>query len=209
MNSTLARSARFLHEPVSARPRILLVIAAVLVLGGYLFPLWNLTMFAPQYSDGLRLDIYSYTLVGGRGGQDIREINVLNHYIGMRDLAITDFTEFKWMPFAFGGFALIFLRAVFFGTMKELVDAVVLFCYFGAFSMWSFAFKLYKYGHELAPNAAFKVQPFTPPVFGYAKIANFEVYSYPQAGTYCLLGVGLLLLVALWLAWRQRKPQAA
>jgi hypothetical protein len=190
---------------VSAGPRVLLVLAAVLVVGAYFVPLWNLTMFAPQYREGLRLDIYSHALVGGHAGQDITEINLLNHYIGMRDLAAEDFTEFKWMPFALGGFGLIFLRAVFFGTVKELVDAVVLFFYFGAFSLWSFAFKLYRYGHDLSPTAAVKVDPFMPPLFGYRAIANFEVYSYPKAGTYLLAGVGLLLVIALWLAWRQRR----
>ena len=35
-------------------------------------------------------------------GQDIKEINLLNHYIGMKDLVAEDFTEFKWMPFVIG-----------------------------------------------------------------------------------------------------------
>jgi hypothetical protein len=43
-----------------------------------------------------------------------------------------------------------------------------------------------------------------PPMFGYQKIANFEVYSYPQSGTYVMSSVVVLLLIALWLAWRQR-----
>ncbi|MBK8598775.1 MAG: hypothetical protein IPN83_25070 [Holophagales bacterium] len=59
-------------------------------------------MFAPQYQDGLRLDIYSYKFEAGNNGQDIKEINVLNHYIGMRDLEPEDFTEFKWIPFVVG-----------------------------------------------------------------------------------------------------------
>src|SRR5262249_36498940 len=99
--------------------------------------------------------------------EDIQEINLLNHYIGMRDLAAEDFAEFKWMPFVLGGLALLFLRAVVFGTIKELVDATVLFVYFSVFAAWTFGYKLYRYGHELAPTAAVKVQPFTPPMFGY------------------------------------------
>jgi hypothetical protein len=182
----------------------MLVLAAVMIVGAYVLPLWNLTMFAPQYQDGLRLDIYSYTLVGGNGGQDVKEINLLNHYIGMRDLVVEDFTEFKWMPFVLGAFALLYLRAVVLGTTKELIDAVVLFFYFAAFSMWSFGYKLYQYGHDLAPTAAVKVDPFMPPIFGHRAIANFHVYSYPQGGSYALGLVGLLLLGAVWLSWRQR-----
>ncbi|HUL74929.1 MAG TPA: hypothetical protein VLT86_17585 [Vicinamibacterales bacterium] len=206
----LERSARFLHEPTGVGPRVLLVLAAGLLVVAYFLPLWNLTMFAPQYPHGLRLDIYSYTMIGGNGGQDVKEINLLNHYIGMRDLAVEDFTEFKWMPFVLGGLALLYLRAVVLGTVKELVDSVVVFFYFGAFSLWSFGYKLYRYGHDLSPMAAVKVKPFMPPMFGYQQIANFEVYSYPKPGTYVLLGVVVLLVSALALAWRQRsRPSSA
>ena len=204
MRVALERSTRFLHAPIGARPRVLLALAAVLIVAANLLPLWNLTMFAPQYPHGLRLDIYSHTLVGGNGGQDIREINVLNHYIGMHDLAVEDFTEFKWMPFVLGGLALLYLRAVVLGTVKELLDSVVVFMYFGGFSLWSFAYKLYRYGHDLSPAAAVKVPGFMPPLFGFRQIANFEVYSYPRSGTYVLGAVVVLLFLALWLAWRQR-----
>ena len=185
-------------------PRLLLATAAPLLLVVNLLPMWNLTMFAPQYNKGLRLDIYSHTLLPGNKGQDIREINSLNHYIGMRDLAVEDFSEFKWMPFVLGGLALLFLRAMVLGTVKELVDATVLFFYFGGFSAWSFGYKLYRYGHDLAPTAAVKVNPFMPPMFGFQQIANFEVLR-TTSGSYVLGAAGLLLLTALWLAWRQRE----
>jgi copper chaperone NosL len=209
MTPVLERSATILHAPVGIGPRVLLCLAASLIVASYSLPLWNLTLFAPQYPDGLRLDIFDHALVGGNGGQDLKEINLLNHYIGMRDLAVEDFTEFKWMPFVLGGLSLLFLRAAVLGTVKELLDATVLFLYFGAFSLWSFGYKLYRYGHDLSPTAAVKVQGFTPPIFGYKKIANFEVYSYPKAATYLLGAVVLLLFFALWLAWRGRTRRAA
>src|SRR5262249_11885398 len=131
--TVLEQSARVFHEPVGVRPRLLLALAACLVVVAYFLPLWNLTIFGPQYPDGLRLDIYSHALAAGHNGQDIKEINLLNHYIGMRDLATEDFTEFKWMPFVLGGIALLYVRAVVLGTVKELVDSVVVFFYFGAF----------------------------------------------------------------------------
>ena len=204
MKTFFERSSHFLAAPLGLGPRGLVVIAALLLLPSYFAPLWKLTMFAPQYPDGLRLSIYSYKLEGGNRGQDIKEINVLNHYIGMHDLAAEDFTEFKWMPFVLGGLALLFLRGVVLGTAKELLDASVLFFYFGAFSLWSFGSKLYLYGHDLSPNAAVKVPGFMPPMFGYEKIANFEVYSYPKPGTYVMGAVVVMLLGALWIAWRQR-----
>jgi len=200
---------RFLQRPLGTVPRGLLVLAAAAMFVVYFLPLWNLTMFAPQYPNGLRLDIYNHQLIGGNSGQDVREINVLNHYIGMHDLAAEDFDEFAWMPFALGAIGLLFLRAVVLGTVKEMVDATMVFAYVGLFSLWSFGYRLYQYGHNLAPSAPVKVAPFTPPVFGYQKIANFEVYSYPRTGTYVLVGVIVLLAWGFVLAWRDRKTASA
>ncbi len=200
---------RHLDIRVGLTPRLLLLAAAALIGVTLTLPLWNLTMFAPQYPEGLRMDIYAHELQGGRNGQDIKEINLLNHYIGMHDLSNEDFTEFKWMPFALGVLALLMLRSAVHGSMASLVDAVVLFGYFGAFSLWSFAYKMYSYGHNLAPGAPVNVPPFTPPVFGYQQIANFEVYSYPRAGTYVMLAAAVALVVALGLAWRAGATQAA
>jgi hypothetical protein len=210
MRAFLERSNRFLDAPLDLGPRALLVVSAVVLASTLAMPLWNLTMFAPQYQDGLRLDIYSQRLAGGNGGQDLREINLLNHYIGMHDLANEDFTEFKWMPFAIGVLALLFLRAAVHGRVASLVDGLVLFVYFGLFSLWSFAYKLYMYGHQLAPTAAVKVPPFTPPMFGYRKLANFEVYSYPAAGSYLMAATAVLLIAALGITWwTVRRPRAA
>lgn len=204
MQAFLRRANRFLDLPIGLPARFMLVAATVLLVATYFFPLWNLTMFAPQYPEGLRLDIYSYTLVGGNHGQDVKEINVLNHYIGMQDLVNESFTEFKWMPFVIGMLGLLVLRAAVHGTVVALVDVTMLFVYFGAFSLWSFGYKLYRYGHDLAPDAAINVQPFMPPMFGGQQIANFEVYSYPRPGTYAMAGVIALLLAALILTWWQR-----
>ena len=204
MRAFLQRANRFLDAPIGFPARLMLLAAAVLLVATYFFPLWNLTMFAPQYPEGLRLDIYSYTLVGGNHGQDVKEINVLNHYIGMQDLVNESFTEFKWMPFVIGMLGLLVLRAAVHGTVVALVDVTMLFVYFGAFSLWSFGYKLYRYGHDLAPDAAINVQPFMPPMFGGQQIANFEVYSYPRPATYAMAGVIALLLAALILTWWQR-----
>jgi copper chaperone NosL len=200
---------RFLDAPLDIAPRTLLVLAFLLLLPTYFAPLYDMTMFAPQYQDGLRLYIYSHKLEGGNGGQDIKEINVLNHYIGMKDLGVENFTEFKWLPFAIGIFGLLFLRAAVLGKMSHLVDVLVLYLYFGVFALWSFGYKMYLYGHSLDPKAAVRVAPFMPPMFGYKKLANFEVYSYPALGSYALGAVAVLLVASLALAYRQSRRSTA
>jgi hypothetical protein len=109
------------------------------------------------------------------------------------------------MPFVIGVLGLLFLRTAVLGKMSHLVDVLVLYLYFGLFSLWSFAYKMYWYGHNLAPTASVKVAPFTPPLFGYKKLANFEVYSYPGLGAYTLLAIALVLLAALYLGGRQAR----
>ena len=211
MRSLIEKLNHYLQADVDLGPRVLVVLASLLVIPVYLFPLWQLTMFAPQYPQGLRLNIYSYKLDVGNNGQDVKEVNVLNHYIGMKDLTTEAFTEFKWIPFVVGAMALLFLRSAVHGQMHTLVDVAVMYVYFALFSLWSFAYKLYSYGHNLDEKAAVKVAPFMPPVFGYRKIANFEVYSYPGIASYALGGVLVILMAALFLSWREylRAPKAA
>jgi copper chaperone NosL len=209
MRAWLERENRILDAGVDLGPRLLLFLAAAALLAVYLFPLWNMTMFAPQYPQGLRLHIYSYKLDGGNGGQDVKEINVLNHYIGMAALSTESFDEFKWMPFVVGARALLLLRAVVHGRVAGVLDVAVMFVYFAAFSLWSFGYKLWVYGHHLDPGAPVRVAGFMPPLFGYRKIANFEVYSYPGPAGYAMAAVFVLLFAALvFAAWPGRAGRA-
>ncbi len=209
MSPFIEKSNRVLTAPLGLGPRGLVLLAALLLIPAYGAPLWDMTMYAPQYQSGLRLHIYSYKLEGGNGGQDAKEINLLNHYIGMKDLATEDFTEFKWLPFVVGALGLLFLRAAVFGSVGSVLDVTVLFIYFSLFSLWSFAYKLWMYGHSLAPTAPVKVAPFMPPLFGGTQLANFEVYSYPALASYALGAAGLALVAALVLAWRAATRQVA
>lgn len=202
MNTFLQKETKFFETPIDLRSRVLIFIAAIVLVPTFFFPLWNIELYSNQFPDGLRLNIYSFKLEGGKSAyrDDLREINSLNHYIGMRPLTEEDFTEFKWIPFVMGGAVLLALRVIVLGKMSKLVDLFVLFTYFGLFSLWSFYHKLYLYGHELDPTAAIKVQPFTPPLFGHETMANFEIYSYPGMGSYFMAVMPLLLLVAIWLS---------
>jgi hypothetical protein len=202
MQKYITKATSFFETPIDLRSRALILIAALVLVPTYFFPLWNMTLYSNQFPDGLVLNIYSFKLEGGKtpNRDDLKEINSLNHYIGMKSLIEDDFTEFKWIPFVVGGVMLLALRVVVLGKMSKLVDLLVLFSYFGLFSLWSFYHKLYLYGHDLEPTAAVRVPPFTPPVFGHTTMANFEVYSYPDVGSYFMAMLPVLLLTAIWLS---------
>ena len=204
MKSIVERANEFFEIRLDVRSRVLIIVAALFLIPTYVAPLWNMTLYSNQFPDGLRLDIYSHKLEGTKTPlqDDLREINSLNHYIGMRPLIDEDFTEFKWIPFVIGGMILLALRAIVLGKMSKLVDLFMLFTYFSGFSLWSFYDKMYAYGHNLEPTAAIKVDPFTPPLFGHQTMANFEVYSYPGVASYFMVAVPLLMLAAMWFSRR-------
>lgn len=201
-----------LDEPLSVPTRVLMALAVLCALAAFQAPLWTMSFESNQYPDPLRLAIHIDHLEGQKTQMrdDLREINSLNHYIGMRPLLESDFAEFVWLPFVVGFFVLILLRAIVLGSVRDLVDVTALFLYFGLFSAWVFYRRLYEYGHNLDPEAAIDVEPFTPPFFGRVKIANFWIESFPGGGSWALTGLGLLLVAALALAvWKARRNLAA
>jgi len=204
MTAFFRATARFLDRPLSGASRGLVLLGVVALVAGALLPLWRIRLVAPQYQEGLTLEMYTHKIAAGNGGQDLAEINTLNHYIGMKPIAQADFAEMTWMPFAIGVFALLALRAVVMGRIGHLVDLGVLFLYFGLFSMGTFAYRLWSYGHHLDPHAPMRVAPFTPVVVGSQQIANFIQTSLPMAGTLCL---GLFLAAICGAIWCSRKEE--
>ena len=207
VSTLLRREFRFLHKPLNLTSRLFLLTAAMIIAVSIFFPLWKMHLVAPQYPDGLDLYIWSYKIQGGGyNGQHLNEINGLNHYIGMKQIEQADFMEMRWMPFVFGLIILMILRSVVFGEMSNVVDLFAVYSYFGIFSIGSFWYRLYVYGHTLDPHAPVRIEGFTPLLIGVKQIANFREYSFPQLGAYLLcLSVGLILLAG----WFSRKERFA
>lgn len=195
----------YLDRRLSSWGRVALFIGAALMIVAIFLPLWQIHLVAPQYQEGLDMYIYSHKLVGGNEGQDISEINTLNHYIGMQPIRESDFAEMQVLPFFFGGFALLALRAAVFARVAAVVDLGVLFTYFGGFSIYRFYHRLYTYAHDLDPTAPMNVDPFMPALIGKNQIANFTQYSFPREGSALLL---LFLGCLIFAAWTSR-PKAS
>jgi len=203
MKKFFQREYIFLRRSLNLRSRLLLAIAAGCVIAAVFLPLWQIRLVAPQYAEGLSIEIFAHKLVGGNEGQDLNEINELNHYIGMKPLVQEDFVEMKWLPFAFGIFALLSLRAAVVGRMLSLIDLGVLFLYFSTFSLGNFYYRLYSYGHTLNPHAAVTMKPFTPILLGSQQIANFVQTSLPKSGAILLGAFPVLVIAAIWSSRRE------
>ena len=203
----------FLDRPLYFVSRIPLALLVIPLVMSFFSPLWRISMEAPQYPEGLSLDIYAYTLEGGREGRDLQEINTLNHYIGMKRLERSDFADLDWIPFALGFLAILTLRVAAIGNIRALVDLAVLITYVLGFMGARFIYKLYIFGHELDPRAPVDVEPFTPVIIGTKQIANFTTHSMPQTGSYWLfsftLGVILITIIHLWVGRRRAAKMEA
>lgn len=177
----------FLAKPLKPRARVLLAVLAIPLALAFSQPLWRISMEAPQYPAGLYMNIFAYTVEGGNDGQHLQEINILNHYIGMRTLDRAAMSDLDWLPFALGALFIFTLRVAAIGNVGSLVDLVVMTTYVSGFAFTRFVYTLYIFGHHLNPDAPVKVPGFMPAVLGTKQIANFTTHSWPQAGSYFLM----------------------
>lgn len=200
----------FLDVPLRGGARLLLVALIVPLLLSFLFPLWRISMEAPQYPDGLYMDIYSYKLVGGNDGHDVQEINTLNHYIGMHTITRDELRDLDWMPFGLIAMAMLALRAALLGNVRTMIDLSMIAAYISLVAFGRFLYMLWEFGHDLDPKAPVKVAPFMPVVIGSKKIANFMTHSMPQTGS-LLMGAFTVGVwgITLWYLWRGRRDHAA
>jgi hypothetical protein len=202
------RFDRTLDGGLIPRSRLLLALLVVPLLASLTAPLWVMRFEAPQYPDGLTLEIYAHTVTG-----DVQEINTLNHYIGMQRIDRAALSDLDWIPFGIGVLVMLALRVALIGDVRSLFDLTILFLYFSAFSFARFVYKLYVFGHDLDPKAAITVEPFMPGVLGSKQIANFATISLPGGGSLWLglfgLGLAAVLLWNLAPGLRGRPAQAA
>jgi copper chaperone NosL len=70
-----------MRKEISKQSKWLLIISAIFLAVSIFIPIWRIELDAPQYPEGLGLQIFSYKL-----GGDVAIINGLNHYIGMQTL---------------------------------------------------------------------------------------------------------------------------
>jgi copper chaperone NosL len=189
-------------------PQRRLILLAALVLLPVFFlpvlPVWTMKLWAPQYREGLSLVIYSNTIKG-----DLQNINTLNHYVGMKAISADDFREFRIMPLALTLFGVAALLAALTGRRWVAMLGWLAFTAFAVVMFRSYADWLWRYGHELDPRAAIKLEAFTPPIIGFKQMANFKVLSMPGPGT-VLLGIAWLMGPAIvWFERRAARREAA
>src|SRR6186713_2390563 len=89
-----------MKQPLTGWMRMAMALCGIALAVAIFQPVWRIELTAPQYPEGLVLQIFANKL-----GGDVAIVNGLNHYIGMRTLHEADFPEFKILPYIFGLFA--------------------------------------------------------------------------------------------------------
>ncbi|HRG98187.1 MAG TPA: hypothetical protein PLR99_18175 [Polyangiaceae bacterium] len=146
-------------------------------------PWWSFKLYAPQYPKGLGLEI-SLTGMGG----DVHEIDLLNHYIGMKHLSDAAAVERHLAGYGVAAIGVLTLAALALSGKKlNKLVAIPALAFPIVFLLDSF-YWLYSYGHELDPKAPLHIAPFTPQMFGNGIIGQFETFAAPSAGFWLAIG---------------------
>lgn len=183
-------------------PSALLLAAALLLVVSLFVPYWSMTMTAPQYPKGLKVDVYVTHLAG-----DVREIDELNHYLGMPLLDEGGRFERSIAPLALVTFGLLLVAGVFVHNQWAAVLALPVLAYPVIF-LADLYYILYQYGHSIDPESALggAIEPFTPPLLGVGKVGQFGTIANFEIGLYLTIGAVAVVLAALWFHRAAYKP---
>lgn len=161
---------------------VLGAVAAALLAGGWLLPLWVATLHAPQYPGGLHMRVYGHQVTG-----DVREIDSLNHYVGMRPFDPADVPEMQLWP-AVLAVAVVAVVVALIGRPRWAGWLAKLYLWLTPLGVLAaIQLRLHQYGHELDPLAALRLEPFTPWVVGPTKVWNFTTWARPGLGLVAIL----------------------
>jgi len=194
--------------------KILMIAAAILPLFLFVFPMWNITLEAPQYPEPLGMDIW-INKIADHNPHDIKNINLMNHYVGMKDIP-EHLEEFDIFPPIIITMVILGLIIGFVTKPKWYLAWFVVMSLLGTAGMYDFYTWEYEYGHELNPKAAIKFMDddgnpmaYQPPLFGTKKILNFTAHSYPMLGSYFLFAGMFLAPVAFLIARKEERKKSA
>lgn len=185
--------------------RITMAIGALLLVALYFLPIWSISLEAPQYPEGIGLNIYINT-IEGKQPQDLQNINGLNHYIGMKEIQPDSIAELKYMPPIIAFLIVTGLAVAFWGNRKWVMAWLILFIMLAIAGLVDFYLWEYDYGHNLNPNAAIKVPGMTyqPPLIGSKALLNFNAVSLPHTGFFFALA-SMVLAGLVW--WREGSEE--
>ena len=194
------------------KSKILMIVGSLFLLGLFVFPLWNITLEAPQYPIPLGMDIH-INKFSDTHEFDVKNINLMNHYVGMKYIPDA-IPEFKIFPIGIITTAILGLIIGFKANYKWFLYWFILMVVLSCAGLYDFYLWEHDYGHDLDPKAIMKftnpdgsVMGFQPPLFGSKDILNFKAHSYPQLGA-LFLALGMALAPVAYFIGRKEKNKS-
>jgi len=181
-----------------ARWIIPVIVASLILISSIFLPLWRMELIAPQYPEGLVMRAYGNHFADDPDSyyDDIKEINGLNHYIGMQP--IEEVTEMKlFIP----GIIAMVVAAIglSFVTWKKhwlRVLTVAGFWFIPLFFVADLQYWLYHFGHTMKEDAPLNPGDFTPKVIGTTDVWNFHTENSFEIGFYLMIAAALVITIA-------------
>lgn len=183
-------------------PTIIFMVARVLLLVSIFFPYWHMELVAPQYPKGLFLTAYVNHLTG-----DVKEIDGLNHYIGMRPLGEAAAFERSVAVWAVIAMFLLVEGAAFVHSRWAVLLAVPAITFPIAFIV-DLYYWMRTFGLSLDPDAPLSaaVKPFVPTVLGEGGIGQFKTYAELGDGYWLAVAASVLVIIGFFFHRRAYKP---
>ncbi len=177
-----------------------MVLSTILLISLFIWPMWKITLIAPQYPNGVTMYIWVNKITGD-SPSTLQNINILNHYVGMKYIKPESIPELRYFPYVVYGMILIGLLAVFLDKWKMYLAWAVLMIVISSFGIYDFYLWEYDYGHSLSDTAPIKIPgaSFQPPLIGRKEIINFTAISLPVASGYLVTAAILIAFIAAWL----------
>ena len=191
---------------MKTQSKIIIVFASLLLILTFFFPIWYIDLEAPQYPEGIGLEIWLNKITGQKP-HDLENINGLNHYIGMKVIVPDAIPELKIMPFIIIFLIVFGLTAGILGKRYMVYIWIVLFIVIAAIGLYDFYLWEYDYGHNLNPHAAIKIpgMAYQPPLLGSKMLLNFNAISMPHISSWILVTVVILSIVSLFIDRKNKK----
>jgi len=188
---------------VKQLPRILMLLSAAGLIALFFMPMWRITLIAPQYPDGVTMYIW-INQIGGESASTLQNINILNHYVGMKYIEPESIPELTYFPYIIGIMAFLAIGAAAIDRPWAYLTWLTLMIILAILGLYDFYLWEYDYGHNLSPKAPIKIPgaSFQPPLLGTRLILNFTAKSYPALGGYLAM---LSLMLAGSAFWFKRK----
>ena len=194
---------------MNIKSKIIVIVASLILILSFFFPIWYIDLEAPQYPEGIGLEIW-LNKIAGQKPNDLTNINGLNHYIGMKEINPDAIPEMKIMPFIIIFLIVFGLISGISGKRSLVYIWIVLFFVVAAVGLYDFYMWEYDYGHNLNPHAAIKIpgMAYQPPLIGSKMLLNFNAISMPHMGSYILVAAVVLAVLAIIIDKKSKKENA-